>query len=150
MKFTKKKIIYLIVGLILGIAIMCIPSPEGLEPTAMKVIGILVCAIIWWAGNCFPEVVTAFLMSIAYIVVAKVPIGTSFAAFSGTTFWLLVAAFGLGAASKSCGLLERISLLLLRIFPKSYRGQVFGLLAVTSIVGPFVPSKAAKCTFSLL
>lgn len=146
MKFKKKQVIYLIIGLILGIAIMLIPAPTGLEPSAMKVIGILVCAIIWWAGACFPEVVTALLMSVAYIVIAKVPATTSFSAFSGTTFWLLVAAFGLGAAIKACGLLERVSLLLLKVFPKSYRGQVFGLMAVTTLVSPFVPSKAAKCT----
>ena len=53
MKFTKKQLIYLIVGLILGIAIALIPAPSGLEVQAMRVIGILVCAIVWWAGQVF-------------------------------------------------------------------------------------------------
>lgn len=146
MKFTKKQLIYFIVGLVLGIAICCITPPAGLEVQAMQTVGILVCAIIWWAGLVFPECVTAILMCVAFVVIAKIPVGTSFSAFSGTTFWLLVAAFGLGAAIKECGLLERISIKLLKLFPKSYRGQVFGLMAVTTIVSPFVPSKAAKCT----
>lgn len=146
MKLSKKQLIWLIVGLVCGIALALTPPPAGLEVAAMKVLGILLCAILWWAGQVFPEAVTAMLMSIAFIVIAKVPAGTSLAAFSGTTFWLLVAAFGLGAGIKACGLLERVSLLLLKLFPKSYRGQVFGLLAVTTIVSPFVPSKAAKCT----
>lgn len=145
MSFTKKKWIYLFLGLVLGITVMVIPAPAGLEPIAMKVIGILLCAILWWAGNVFPEVVTALLMSIAYIIIAKVPAATSFNAFSGTTYWLLVAAFALGAAIKACGLLERVSIMMLKIFPKSYRGQIFGLLAVSTVVSPFVPSKAAKC-----
>lgn len=146
MKFSKKQLIYLIVGLILGIAIALIPAPSGLEVQAMRVIGILVCAIVWWAGQVFHEAVTAILMCVAFVIFGKVPIDVSFSAFSGSTYWLLVAAFGLGAAIKACGLLERIAIILLKLFPKSYRGQVIGLLAVTTITSPFVPSKAAKCT----
>lgn len=146
MKFTKKQLIYLMVGLILGIAIALIPAPSGLEVQAMRVIGILVCAIVWWAGQVFHEAVTAILMCVAFVIFGKVPIEVSFSAFSGSTYWLLVAAFGLGAAIKACGLLERIAIILLKLFPKSYRGQVIGLLAVTTITSPFVPSKAAKCT----
>lgn len=146
MKFTKKQLIYLVIGLILGVAVCLIPPPVGLEVQSMQTIGILVCAIVWWAGLVFPESVTAMLMCVAFVIIAKLPIGVSFAAFSGTTFWLLVAAFGLGAAIKECGLLERVSIMLLKLFPKNYRGQVFGLMAVTTIVSPFVPSKAAKCT----
>ena len=119
---------------------------SGLEVQAMRVIGILVCAIVWWAGQVFHEAVTAILMCVAFVIFGKVPIDVSFSAFSGSTYWLLVAAFGLGAAIKACGLLERIAIILLKLFPKSYRGQVIGLLAVTTITSPFVPSKAAKCT----
>jgi hypothetical protein len=59
---------------------------------------------------------------------------------------LLVAAFALGAAIKECGLLERVSIILLRLFPKSFSGQVLGLLAVTTVTSPIIPSKAAKCS----
>ena len=100
MKFTKKQLIYLIVGLILGIAIALIPAPSGLEVQAMRVIGILVCAIVWWAGQVFHEAVTAILMCVAFVIFGKVPIDVSFSAFSGSTYWLLVAAFGLGKAAK--------------------------------------------------
>lgn len=146
MKFTKKQLIFLIVGLAAGIAIAMITPPAGLEVQAMRVIGVLVCGIVWWAGQVIHEAVTAILMCVAFVVVAKVPVGTAFSAFSGTTYWLLVAAFSLGAAIKACGLLERIAIILLKLFPKSYRGQVLGLMAVTTITSPFVPSKAAKCT----
>ena len=95
MKFTKKQLIYLMVGLILGIAIALIPAPSGLEVQAMRVIGILVCAIVWWAGQVFHEAVTPILMCVAFVIFGKVPIEVSFSAFSGSTYWLLVAAFGL-------------------------------------------------------
>lgn len=146
MEITVKKIGFLIAALVAGVAVAFIPPPPGLEVASMQVLGILLGAVLLWAGEVFPEAATAMLMSVLFIVVAKVPIDTSFSAFSGTTFWLLVAAFGLGAAIKECGLLERISIMLLRLFPKNYGGQVFGLSAVTTITAPIIPSKAAKCS----
>ena len=73
MKFTKKQLIYLIVGLILGIAIALIPAPSGLEVQAMRVIGILVCAIVWWAGQVFHEAVTAILMCVCLLYTSYPP-----------------------------------------------------------------------------
>lgn len=139
-----KKLIFAIIGLVLGFVIAFLPPPTGLEQQAMIVLGILVAAILFWAGEVFPEYVTALIMSSLFVLLAKLPIDTSMAAFSGSTFWLVVTAFGLGAAIKACGLLERVSLALLRIFPKSFKGQVLGLLGVTTVVSPFVPSKIAK------
>ncbi len=146
MEFSVKKIVFLAIAVVAGVGLAIIPPPEGLEVSSMQVLGILLAAVVLWAGQVFPEAATAIIMSVLFIVVAKVPIDTSLSAFSGTTFWLLVAAFGLGAAIKECGLLERISILLLRLFPKSYKGQVLGLSAVTTITSPVIPSKAAKCS----
>lgn len=146
MEFSVKKIVFLIVAVVAGVGLAIVPPPSGLEASSMQVLGILLGAVVLWAGGVFPEAVTAILMSMLFIVVAKVPIATSLSAFSGSTFWLLVAAFGLGAAIKECGLLERVSILLLRLFPKSYKGQVLGLSAVTTITSPIIPSKAAKCS----
>lgn len=146
MEFSVKKIAFLVVAIVAGVGLALVPPPGGLEASSMQVLGILLGAVILWAGGVLPEAATAILMSMLFIVVAKVPIDTSLSAFSGSTFWLLVAAFGLGAAIKECGLLERISILLLRLFPKSYKGQVLGLSAVTTITAPIIPSKAAKCS----
>lgn len=146
MKFDMKKIAIIAVALIAGGGLAVVSPPEGLDASGMRVLGILLGAVVLWAGRVLPEAATALIMSCLFVIIAKVPLETSFSAFSGSTFWLLVAAFGLGAAIKECGLLERISILLLKLFPKSYRGQVLGLAAVTTITSPLIPSKAAKCS----
>lgn len=144
---TNKKMAFLFIGIALGILLAYIASPPaGLTASSMRVLGVLLMAIVWWAGEVFPEAITAMIMSTLFIVIGGVGIEKSFAAFSGTTYWLLVAAFGLGAAINCCGLLKRVSLLMLKFFPSTYKGQVMGLLLVTTITAPFVPSKAAKCT----
>lgn len=152
-----KKWIFLAAALAVGFGISFIPQPDSLtdvikelkvpfEGNAMAVLGVLAAAIVLWAGQVFHETVTALLMSTMFVVLAGIDIKTSLSAFSGTTMWLLIAAFGLGAAIKECGLLYRISIHLLKLFPLSYRGQVMGLMVVTTVTAPFVPSKAAKTT----
>ncbi|HIY84238.1 SLC13 family permease [Rubneribacter sp.] len=146
MDFTLKKIAFMIVAVVAGVGLALVPPPPELTVSSMRVLGILLGAVVLWAGRVFPEAATAVIMSSLFVVVAQVPVDTSFSAFSGSTFWLVVAAFGLGAAIKECGLLERVSILMLRLFPKSYKGQVLGLSAVSTITSPAIPSKAAKCS----
>ncbi len=141
-----KKLVFAIVGIVAGVAICFVPAPEGLTPESMRVIGVLVWAIIFWIGNVLPEAVTAMLMSVLFIVVSGglVGVGKSFSAFAGSTIWLVIAAIALGVSVKACGLLERVSLLLLKLFPKNFFGQSLGLMLSTFVVGPFVPSTMAK------
>ncbi len=139
-----KKLIFAIVGIVAGVGICFIPAPEGLTPESMRVIGVLVWAIIFWVGNVLPEAVTAMLMSALFIVMGGVGVGKAFSAFAGSTIWLVIAAIALGVSVKACGLLERISLLLLKLFPKNFFGQSLGLMLSTFVVGPFVPSTMAK------
>ena len=120
-----KKLAFAIAGIVIGVAICFIPAPEGLTPESMRVIGVLVWAIIFWVGGVLPEAVTAMLMSVLFIVVSGglVSVAKSFSAFAGSTIWLVIAAIALGVSVKACGLLERISLLLLKLFPKNFFGQ---------------------------
>ena len=143
-QYGMKKTIALFAGLALGLFIGLTTPPEGLRPQAMQVLGILSCAIVWWIFNVFPEVATAFLMAMGMIGIAGVPTGEMLKPFSGAAWWILFAAFGLGGGIAKCGLLTRIALLLLNIFPKSYRGQIAGLIGVTAVTAPFIPGLTAK------
>lgn len=142
----KKKLIFAIAGIVVGLIIFFLPAPEGLTQPAMHVLGVLVWAIIYWVGAVLPEAITGMLMGALFIVVSagNVTIAESFNAFSGGTIWLVIAAIGLGVSVKACGLLERVSLLLLKLFPKNFFGRSVGLMLSTFIVGPFVPSTMAK------
>ena len=139
-----KKVVLAIVGIVVGIAIALIPPPEGLTVESMRVLGIVVWAIVFWIGGVLPEAITAIVMSVLFVVLSGVPIATSFSAFSGSTIWLVIAAIGLGVSIKACGLLERVSILLLKAFPKNFVGRSLGLFISTFIVSPFVPSTMAK------
>lgn len=145
MKLTKKSIAFSVCALLVCTAIsLCPPPSEVLNGDSMRVLGILVGCIIMWAGNVVHECAVVLLMSSLMAGLGHVPVGTVFSAYSGSILWVLIAAFALGAAMKKCGLLRRIALLLLKVFPKNFAGTSVGLMMVGAVIGPFLPSKNSK------
>lgn len=131
-------------GIAVGLAIALLFRPEGLSVQAVYALGILVGAIVWWVSGILPEYVTGLIMAALFIVVAGVPTETVFSSFSDSTWWLLLAAFGLGLGMQKSGLLKRMALGVLRLFPRTFKSQVAGLIAAGTLVGPFIPSMSAK------
>lgn len=141
---SKKRIIALVLGLAAAVAFWFIPAPEGLTVEAMRGIGILVCGIIWMVGAVFADFAVMLAMLSCWVIFGILDFETAFSSFAGTSFWLLLGAMVIGVAGSKSGLLLRIALAVLRIFPANFQGQVLALLTSGLIVSPLVPSTAAK------
>ncbi len=118
----------------------------GLSTEALCALIILVGAIVVWICSVLPEYVVALFMVILFIAVLGVPVEVTFAAFSSSTWWLLLAAFAIGLGMQRSGLLQRMANGVLRIFPQTFRAQVAAFMAAGTVVGPFIPSLSAKAT----
>lgn len=125
---TKKVLMYAgaAVGVVAGIAVAFAMPAAGLGSQASQALGILIWAIVWWVLRIFPEMVTAFIMAVLFIAVADIPVETVFASFTGETWWLLFAAFGLGVGMKQSGLVTRIAHFVLEKFPGDVQGASGG------------------------
>ena len=102
-----------------GFALLC--PDVGLSEQGVRCLGILIGAIVWWVAGVLPEWATGLLMVVLFAVAAGVGVDVSLSAFTGGTWWLLVGAFALGAGMKSSG-----------------------LMAAGTVLGPLIPSLAAK------
>ncbi len=112
--------------------------------SAMVVLAGLIWAICWWASGIIPDWCTALLLQGIFIAVAKIPFASAFGAFSKSTLWLMIGTFCIAAAISKTGLLRRISLNLMKLFPPNFRGQTLALLVVGAVCGPLMPSSTAK------
>lgn len=112
---------------------------------AVCALGILLGSIVWWVAGVLPEYVTALIMVILFIVVAGVPTDVVLSTFSTSTWWLLLGAYGLGLGVQKSGLLRRMALAIMRVFPRTFKSQAAGLIAAGTLIGPFIPSLSAKC-----
>ena len=130
----------------LGAAFMLACPDVGLSQQGVRCLGILLGAVVWWVGGVLPAYATAMVMVVMFSVVGGVSSVISMSGFVSDTWWLLVAAFGLGAGMKRSGLLGRMASAVVRIFPNTFTAQAAGLVAAGTLVGPLVPSMAAKVT----
>lgn len=142
------KRIVAVLAVALGIGISMTPPPAGLTHQAMIALGIVVWAVFWWITQIIPEYVTALMMCTLWAGTKCVGFKVAFDSFSSPGWWIMVGAFGLGSIAGKTGLLRRISLWVLSLFPPTFNGQVLGLLASGTVIGPLVPSMNAKAALS--
>ncbi|MCX5835036.1 MAG: SLC13 family permease [Deltaproteobacteria bacterium] len=145
---SKKQIIGSCLGVILGITIAFITPPEGLTPQAMHGLGILLWAVTCWVFEVAPDYVIAIAMCTLWVLFQCVQFKTAFATFSDTTWWLLIGAMGMGVAVSKSGLLKRISLRVMQIFPTTFNGQVLALISAGTMIAPLIPSMTAKAAIA--
>jgi DASS family divalent anion:Na+ symporter len=131
-------------SILLAIYIAFHQPPQGLTVPAMRASGILVWAVSFWILEVIPEYITGLVMCTLWATTKVVPFEKAFAYFSTSTWWIMVGAFGLGVAATKCGLLQRIALLILKLFPATFAGQTLGLLGAGTIVSPLIPSANAR------
>ena len=67
-----------------------------------------------------------------------------FGAFSGSTVWLVIMVFALSAGIGKSGLLNRIAIAILSVFPPSYTGAVVAMMCTGTVLSPLIPSVNAK------
>lgn len=139
-----KKTVGGVLGILIALAIVAQPLPSGLSAAGLQAVAILCWAVIYWVFDVFPDYVVGLGMSALFVITKTAPMNVAFAAYSSDAWWLLVAAIGLGAAATKTGLLTRISLVVLKIFPATYKGQVMALIGCGTFLGTLIPSTTAK------
>jgi DASS family divalent anion:Na+ symporter len=143
-----KKIGGAVLGAVLGIYVGLHAPPTGLTVPAMHAAGVVVWAILFWIFEVIPEYITSILMCTLWVTLKAVPFPKAFASFNDSNWWILVGAFGLGAAAAKTGLLRRIALLILNFFPATFSGQSWALLGAGTILSPLIPSGSAKAAIA--
>ena len=131
-------------GFLAAGAVYMLCGDVGLSQQGVICLAILCWVIVWWIAGVLPEYATGLLMVAAFSVLAGVDTSVSLAAFSTSTWWLLVAAFSLGAGMKNSGLMRRMALGIVRRLPSTFAAQAAGIMAAGTLLGPLVPSMAAK------
>ncbi len=116
----------------------------GLSRAGMLFAGISLSAVILWIVNLVPNYIVALVMAMAWVVSGLVGTEEALSGFSSPVWLYLLCILALGAAIAKSGLLYRLSLYALRIFPSNYRGQMLGLMVSGLLVNPLIPSATAK------
>jgi len=143
-KLNKKRLIFFVIALAVALVIANIAPPAGLTEQSMIFGGIFIAVLILLISQVFPDW-TVMLAAMCLLVMLKVrTFGESFSGWSGSTMWLVIMVFALATGIAGSGLLTRIALKVLSVFPATYKGAVTALTATAVVLGPLVPSLSAK------
>ncbi len=134
-----------VISILLGLYIALFIEPSGLlTKEGLIVLGIFVWGIINLMLGLVGEYMVTLAMGALWYVTGAVGFDKAFSGFAGSTFWLIVATMGLGAAVKKSGLLKRLSLYSLKFFKPTYSGQLLAIVVMGIIIAPLIPSTSAK------
>lgn len=143
---SRPKLIAVIAASILMVAFFLIEPFPGLEPVGMRFLGIF----IWWIVLMVTEPIPTYLSCIAGLVIAIFVRCASFAeafgSFASSTSILLIGAFGMATALSNSGLLNRLALYVMKLFPGTYKGQIWAVSIASIVIAPTIPSTTAKCS----
>ncbi len=137
-------------ALALPLALWPLMPPSGLSPQGWHVSLIVFGGAVAWLFQTVPDFVVALAVATLWGVTGLAPISLAFAGFASPSWVLAFGAIGLAAAMARSGLLFRLALLLLRIFPATHRGQVLALLTGGFLLTPLVPLAAARIATTAL
>lgn len=111
---------------------------------AMIVLASLLFAVCWWAGGVTHDWVTALLMVVSWVLFGATEAPVAFASFAGSNVWLVVGVLILAAAVNKTGLLKRVALKILNLFPAKYSAQLVAMMCTGTVCSPLIPSSTAK------
>jgi len=105
-------------------------------------------AMVWgvfaWLTDALPDYVVAMTITLAVALVGIVTPEVAFSGFSSKTWFLLLAVLGISAGISRTGLLYRIALHMLKIFPSTYTGQSAALALGGLVLAPFLPGVTGR------
>ena len=149
----------LVAGFSAVIAILLLPTPEGLPVAGHRMLAILAFAILVWMTEAIDYAVSAIVIAALMALLLgfapsvanpKVLMGTSaamslaFSGFTTTGLVLVAAALFIAAAMTQTGLDRRIALTILSGVGTTTRGVVIGTILVGFIIAFMVPSTTAR------
>ncbi|MEG2632932.1 MAG: DASS family sodium-coupled anion symporter, partial [Comamonas sp.] len=132
------------------VALLLIPTPDGLTPKAWGLVAIFLTTIVAIILKVMPIGVMA-LMAIVIVSLSQVTsnsskgaIADALSSFSSPLIWLIVIAILISRGLKKTGLGNRIGLMFIALMGKRTLGIGYGLAICELVLAPFTPSNTAR------
>lgn len=115
LSFEPMGLVKLTAGLALFLAVLLMPTPEGLTPEGQRALAVMALAVVFWATEALPISVTGLLGVILLVVLGAVPgVLEGLYGFSQPVAYFLVGILTIGLAVQQSGLAERLATFLIR------------------------------------
>ncbi len=127
------------------VVLMCVPSAfflstTGLTTPRVMLFELLLAATLLWSLNAFSFHTVSIGLPVVAVLLGATKPQAAFSGFSSSTWFLVLAVFGISASIAKTGLLYRLTLVMIKRFPRSYFGQAFAVAFSGLLLTPIIPS----------
>jgi di/tricarboxylate transporter len=109
---------------------------------------LLFAATIVWSSQALSFHAVSLALPIAIVLLGITPAKIAFSGFPSSTWFLVLAVFCLSASIAKTGLLYRLTLIMMKRFPKNYIGQTLAVAVSGVLLTPIVPSPNGRLVLS--
>lgn len=136
------KRIGLILGPILFLLILLVPTPAGMSADAQKVAAITTLMACWWITEAIPIPVTSLLPIVLFPSLEVMPAKDATEPFANHLIFLFMGGFMIAIAMQRWNLHRRIALLIIKTIGFSPNRLVLGFMVATAVLSAFVSNTA--------
>ncbi len=138
----RKKLPLQVIGILILVFSIILPTPDGLSLEGKYMIGILLMGAFFWATEALPVAVTALLVMILQPLLGVLGVTEVFQSFGNQAVFFLIGAFILAVGVEKHNLHKRIALLFLSRFESSPKRFTFGIMLTCALLSFIIPEHA--------
>ena len=138
----KNKMIGLVVGLVVFLAILALPNPVGLSTEGKRAAAVAILMTVWWISEAIPIYATAFLPLALYPLLGILPAEETAANYGHNYVLMLLAGFFLAKAIELQHLHKRIALVVIKALGTSRRTIILSFMIATAFLSMWIANVA--------
>ncbi len=132
----------LLLGPLLFIFILLLPTPEAMSPAAQRLAAITVLMATWWISEALPIAATALLPIVLFPLLDVMPLGQTTSAFANPMVYLFLGGFLIAMAMQRWALHRRIALHTIQLVGTSPRRIILGFMLATAVLSMWISNTA--------
>jgi len=139
---TKSKIIGFWSGVFILLILIIIPAPQGMQPEALRALGVALLMAIWWISECIPIYATAFVPIALFPLLGILDAETTTENYGHNYVLMLLGGFFLAKSIELSGLHKRIALYIISKLGTSRKRIILSFMISTAFLSMWIANVA--------
>jgi solute carrier family 13 (sodium-dependent dicarboxylate transporter), member 2/3/5 len=139
----KKKISVLIIGLVVFLATLAMPAPEGLGAVGQRMLAVTVLMAIWWIGEGTSLAVTALLPLVLFPLLGILPSKLVAPNYANHLIFLFLGGFMIALAMEKWNFHKRLALWIISLMGTEPQRIVLGFMTATAFLSMWISNTAS-------
>lgn len=139
---TRSQRIGLVLGPVLFLVMLLVPTPPGMTPEAARTAAVVLWVATWWLTEAIPLPATSLLPLVLLPLTAVLSAAKTSANYGDPIIFLFLGGFLIALALERCGLHQRIALGIIQLVGTSPARVVLGFMIATAFLSMWVSNTA--------